>query len=429
MATTKQVNSYIQTIAPLAVKDMAKSKILASITTAQACLESGYGTSELALKANALFGIKDNDAWDGPTYTVVSKEEVDGKLVEKKSVFRKYASWAESFLDHSDYICTRTFDGGKTLHYAKVIGEKDYKKAAQALEDAGYSTYSNYAEMLIDIIERYELYKYDQEVEEMAEIKIYLDAGHGGNDPGAVSAKREEEDDVLKLVLAVGKKLLADYSNVKVGYTRKTDIYESPTKKAQDANNWGADYFFSFHRNSAGATARGCETLVYSNTGIVKELASELNDTMKEVGFKNRGTKVRKELAVLNKTNMPALLLEVGFISNKADNKLFDDKFDLIVEKIVGVIGDVLNLEKKAVKTTSVSAFKNGAYNKNVTITKDKCPVRSARSSASKLLGRLEKGKKVKVLYILKNSAGNYWGSIDYGDDVGYIYMKNVKAI
>ena len=261
----------------------------------------------------------------------------------------------------------------------------------------------------------------------MAEnIRIYLDAGHGGYDPGAVSAKREEEDDVLKLVLAVGKKLKEEYSNVVVGYTRKSDIYESPSKKAQDANNFDADYFFSFHRNSGQSSARGYESLVYENKGIVKELAAEFNDAMKDVGFKNRGTKVRTDLAVLRKTSMPAVLLEVGFISNKKDNKLFDDKFDLIVEKIVSVMGDVLNLKRKKVAPVS-SLNKNGAYNKEVIVTKDGCPVRKSRSSTSKLLGRLKKGQVVKLLYILKNSAGNYWASIDYGDEVGYIYVGNVR--
>lgn len=260
----------------------------------------------------------------------------------------------------------------------------------------------------------------------MEKVKIFLDAGHGGKDSGAVLGKRTEKDDVLKLTLAVGKSLLTHYSNVEVGYTRKTDVYETPTQKAIDGNRAKADYFFSFHRNSGVSTAKGYESLVYSNTGITKKLAAEFNDAMKELGFKNRGTKVRENLAVLHGTKMPAVLLELGFISSKADNKRFDDKFTEIVEKIALVIGDVIGLEKKLIEPTP-SLFRNGSYNKYVVIKKDNCPVRSARTSASKLLGRLKKGEKVKLLYILKNAQGNYWASIDYGDDIGFIYTGNVE--
>ena len=73
MATKKQVEDFLAKVGPLAVADAKKSGILASITIAQACLESGYGTSELATRANALFGIKQH-AWTGPTYTVRSYE-------------------------------------------------------------------------------------------------------------------------------------------------------------------------------------------------------------------------------------------------------------------------------------------------------------------------------------------------------------------
>lgn len=161
MALTSKQKKFISKIGSEATTDSCKSGILASITTAQAILESAYGTSTLAIKANNLFGIKNNDAWDGKTYTVVSKEEINGKLVDKKSKFRKYNSWAESIADHSDYLCTRSFDNGKTFLYEDVIEESDYKKAAKALQTAGYSTYSSYASQLIDLIERYNLYQYD----------------------------------------------------------------------------------------------------------------------------------------------------------------------------------------------------------------------------------------------------------------------------
>lgn len=159
MALTEKQKNFIKMVGEAAKKDMQTSHILASITTAQAILESGYGTSELAKKANALFGIKKN-GWTGKTYTVKSKEEINGKLVWKTSVFRKYDSYAESIADHSNYLKTRKADG-KNLTYKKIVGECNYKKAAQALQNAGYSTYSNYTSMLCNLIEKYKLTQYD----------------------------------------------------------------------------------------------------------------------------------------------------------------------------------------------------------------------------------------------------------------------------
>lgn len=159
MALTEKQKNFIKVIGESAKKDMQTSHILASITTAQAILESGYGTSELAKKANALFGIKKN-GWTGKTYTVKSKEEINGKLVWKTSVFRKYDSYADSITDHSLYLMTRKVDG-KNLTYSKVVGECDYKKATQALQNAGYSSYSNYANMLCNLIKKYKLTQYD----------------------------------------------------------------------------------------------------------------------------------------------------------------------------------------------------------------------------------------------------------------------------
>ena len=78
---------------------------------------------------------------------------------------------------------------------------------------------------------------------------IILDAGHGGANPGAVYNGRQEKDDVLALVLAVGSILEAN--DVDVYYTRTTDVYETPFQKAQESNLTDADYFVSIHRNSS----------------------------------------------------------------------------------------------------------------------------------------------------------------------------------
>lgn len=180
----------------------------------------------------------------------------------------------------------------------------------------------------------------------MANVRIFLDAGHGGKDSGATKGSRHEADDVLKVVKKVGKKLEENYSNVVVGYSRTSDIYESPSKKASDGNAFNADYFFSFHRNAYNGSAKGWETEYKSHSTVKDGIMSDLNKRMKKIGFAIRGDKQRDNLAVLNQTSMPALLFEIGFIDNSGDNSIFDSKFDKIVDAFVEVIGDNCGLKK-----------------------------------------------------------------------------------
>ena len=91
---------------------------------------------------------------------------------------------------------------------------------------------------------------------------IMLDAGHGGRDPGAVYNGRQEKDDNLRLVLAIGE--ILQNNGFDVLYTRTTDVYQTPLEKAREANNAGVDYFVSIHRNSfpTDNVVSGVESLV-----------------------------------------------------------------------------------------------------------------------------------------------------------------------
>lgn len=168
----------------------------------------------------------------------------------------------------------------------------------------------------------------------MAYFTIVLDAGHGGWDNGAVHEGRAEKDDNLALTLAVGN--ILQNAGVNVVYTRTQDIYETPYRKAQEANLSGADYFISIHRNSSPYpnTYFGVESLVYSDEGIASIIARNINRQLSYLGFRNIGVSERPNLIVLNSTQMPAVLVEVGFINTDADNALFDLEFDAIAEAI-----------------------------------------------------------------------------------------------
>ena len=140
-------NKYIKEYAPLAIEQMDKYKIPASITLAQGLLESGAGRSVLARKSNNHFGIKCH-GWPG------------GKVYhdddEKGECFRAYRKVEDSYEDHSQFL-----KNGPRYAFLFKLKITDYKGWAKGLKKAGYATDRSYANRLITIIEDYELYKYD----------------------------------------------------------------------------------------------------------------------------------------------------------------------------------------------------------------------------------------------------------------------------
>lgn len=174
---------------------------------------------------------------------------------------------------------------------------------------------------------------------------IMMDAGHGGRDPGAVYQGRQEKDDTLRLALAVGE--ILQNHGIDVEYTRTTDVYETPYEKAMEANNAGVDLFISIHRNSfpTDNEVSGVESLVYDLSGLKYQIAEAIDEQLEAVGFVNLGVKARPNLVVLRRTQMPAVLVEVGFINSDTDNRLFDENFDDIAQAIASGILDTLESE------------------------------------------------------------------------------------
>ena len=140
---------YIKRYAPIAVSEMHKYNVPASITLAQGILESGNGRSQLASKSNNHFGIKCHTGWKG------AKVYHDDD--EKGECFRKYKYVESSYEDHSQFLSGRR-------RYASLFTLKktDYKGWSKGLKKAGYATDKNYPKKLIKIIETYELYEFDK---------------------------------------------------------------------------------------------------------------------------------------------------------------------------------------------------------------------------------------------------------------------------
>lgn len=163
---------------------------------------------------------------------------------------------------------------------------------------------------------------------------VVIDAGHGGSDFGATYQGRREKDDTLRLALAVGE--ILSRNGVNVIYTRTNDIYEAPLRKAQEANASDADYLVSIHRNSSPYPNQytGIESLVYNRYGAAARMAQNINRRLTTVGYVNQGVNERTNLAILRRTNMPAVLVEVGFINTDRDNVRFDSRFEETAQAI-----------------------------------------------------------------------------------------------
>ena len=181
---------------------------------------------------------------------------------------------------------------------------------------------------------------------------VTLDAGHGGYDNGASYQGRKEKDDNLNLALAVGN--ILQNEGVDVRYTRTEDVYQTPQRKAEIANENDSDLFISIHRNSSPSPNQysGIQTLVYADSGPRRLLAQNINSELEKAGFTNLGISVRKDLPVIRQSNMPAGLVEVGFINTDRDNALLDAEFPEVAQAVADGILETLQEAGKDVRAT-----------------------------------------------------------------------------
>ncbi|KPU42685.1 N-acetylmuramoyl-L-alanine amidase LytC precursor [Oxobacter pfennigii] len=152
-------------------------------------------------------------------------------------------------------------------------------------------------------------------------MKICIDPGHGGKQPGAVGTKVVEKDIVLKVALEVGGHITRH--GIEVIYTRTTDIDVSLQGRCDIANNAKADYFLSIHANSfTGPSANGTETYYYKGDEKGLLMARCIQESCVAVtGLSDRGLKT-SDLHVINETKMTAVLHEIAFLSNPKEQEL-----------------------------------------------------------------------------------------------------------
>lgn len=175
-------------------------------------------------------------------------------------------------------------------------------------------------------------------------IKIYIDQGHNPKNPnaGAEGNGLREQDLVYPIGVELAARLNAN-PEFETRLSRPTPTTQIGTSnstslrlRVQDANAWGADYFISLHTNAAeSAAANGSEAFAFSRPSAAYSLGTDILQRMTAVtGLRNRGMQVRTNLYVLRKTAMPAVLVELGFITNPGDAFLMRDNPALFAEGI-----------------------------------------------------------------------------------------------
>ena len=196
-------------------------------------------------------------------------------------------------------------------------------------------------------------------------MKWYLDFGHGGKDPGAIGPTNLKESDVaLKIGMIIKENL--ENALEKVITTREDDKYYSLDYRTTKANHENCDYFISIHLNSAtNSSAKGCEVWLYNENSKLKNLANNLcNNLSTKMDTPNRGVKYSKNLSVLKNTKMPALLIEIDFISNKeVENNLRNDNHlkniaDTISSTLLSFVNKSI-VEDKVFYRVCIGSFSN----------------------------------------------------------------------
>ncbi|WP_312313852.1 GBS Bsp-like repeat-containing protein [Streptococcus parasuis] len=156
MTTSQQ--SFFNNILPAIQQVSQKNSIVTSVMLAQSILESGWGTSQLATNAYNIFGIKADSSWKGNTYTVHTKEVVNGKTITFEKQFRAYKSLLESISDYGSFFTSTAW---RMKNYASFLQATNYETALTSLLASGYATDPAYAEKLKSLIQRYGLDQYD----------------------------------------------------------------------------------------------------------------------------------------------------------------------------------------------------------------------------------------------------------------------------
>ena len=250
----------------------------------------------------------------------------------------------------------------------------------------------------------------------MATYKVYVDAGHGGNDPGAVKYVTEKD---VNLAMALACRDYLEAHGVKVKMSRTGDTNTGINSMAAEANSWGADLVVSIHNNGGGGD--GFEVFHSINGGTGKTLAKNIEAEVKKLGQNSRGLKTKKNdqgldyFGMIRLTAAPSVICEGAFVDNKADAAQIDTKKEQQAFGYAYARGvlKTLGVKDKGLKTSSSAAAKPAAPAKKEEKKSDTVSIELPT------LSRGDKGPSVKAMQCLIIADGFSCGSHGADGDFG----------
>lgn len=308
-----ELAGYVQKYAPL------YDRFVHSPIIAQGILESAKGTSDKVLLGQNYFGLKwrnnrcaiSNEYFVAPT----AEQNKDGSYTNIESRFCKFNNMEECVIGYYQWT--------NIPNYANLKGVTDPRTYLENIKADGYATSLNYVQNLMNVIEKYDLTRFDNQTpqtEAIAMPKVFLSAGHGGSDPGATAYGLKEKDINLNALLACNEVLLRH--GVSTVLSRGADEDDPVSQEVKEANASGADIAVSFHANAGGGD--GFEAFYYSSSANGKKLAQLGEKHVKNLGQNSRGLKTGNHLHFVKATSMPAVLFESFFVDNATDNAIGD---------------------------------------------------------------------------------------------------------
>lgn len=418
-------SQFIEQIAAYVAKYASKYNICVhSPIIAQAVLESASGTSELAQNANNYFGLKWREnrcpTSNGYYIKVGSEQNADGSYTSSAMKWFRFPNMEAGVQGYFDFV--------NNANYSKLKGVADPRTYLENIKAAGYATSLKYVENLMNVIQKYDLTKYDPIIGENTEVltmkKVFLSAGHGGSNPGAVAYGLKEKDINLQTLLAC-KEVLENH-NIEVICSRVTDENDPVQDEVKEANNSNCDLAVSFHANAGGGD--GFEAFCNLKNANAVNVAKLAEKHIKALGQNSRGIKGGMRLYFVKNTKMDAVLFESFFLDNVNDNKIGDTveeqkKFGVAYAKAILEHFNITYKEDAAEeKTEKEEAKQPSGVPYLVRVTASALNVRIGAGLKYKIKTDIKKGEVYTIVEEL-----NGWGKLKSG--AGWIRLKYTERV
>ncbi|MHA6250540.1 N-acetylmuramoyl-L-alanine amidase [Oceanobacillus sp. CAU 1775] len=256
-------------------------------------------------------------------------------------------------------------------------------------------------------------------------MKIYLDPGHGGSDPGAVGNGLQEKEVVLDIAKRI-ENLLQGYSNTSVKMSRTSDVSKSLSERTNEANRWGANIYLSIHCNAFNGKVRGYEDFIYNRldkNAVSKDYQTAIHHSVsKQINIPNRGMK-QANFHVLRKSTMPAILTENGFIDHPLDAALMKQsswRESVATAHVEGLV-KIFNLKRKNTALGEYSVIAGSFQSR--TNAESRSLLLEATGFPSKILQANVKGNAV-----FRVQSGRYPSSNAAKDQVRKLQAKGIQS-